>query len=98
MSSHVLALPKTTSIFSRILVILSLSYFRSIGLCSASMIQSRKIGVLNRQEGRVKVEAKELSEQIRMRMDLGITEIPDELIQKAELIVHQISVWFRNKG
>ena len=54
-SSHVLALPKTTSIFSRILAILSLSYFMSIGLCSASMIQSWKIGVLNRQEDGVKV-------------------------------------------
>ena len=27
---------------------------------------------------------------------MGVTEIPDELIQKAEIIVHQVSVGFRN--
>jgi serine/threonine protein kinase len=48
--------------------------------------------------GNVKVEAQELAEQIQMRMDMGITEVPDELIQKAEIIVHQVSVGFRNKG
>ena len=48
-------------------------------------------------KGDVKVEARELSEQIKMRMEMGVTEIPDELIQKAELIVHQVSVGFRNK-
>ena len=49
-------------------------------------------------KGNVKVEAKELSEQIKMRMEMGVTEIPDELIQKAEIIVHQVSVGFRKKG
>ena len=44
----------------------------------------------------MKVEAQELSEQIKMRMEMGVTEIPDELIQKAEIIVHQVSVGFRN--
>jgi hypothetical protein len=28
---------------------------------------------------------------------MGVTEIPDELIQKAEIIVHQVSVGFRIK-
>ena len=46
-------------------------------------------------KGDMKVEAQELSEQIKMRMEEGITEIPDELIQKAEIIVHQVSVGFR---
>lgn len=46
----------------------------------------------------MKVEARELSEQIKMRMEMGVTEIPDELIQKAEIIVHQVSVGFRNHG
>jgi len=46
-------------------------------------------------KGDVKVEARELSEQIKMRMEMGVTEIPDELIQKAEIIVHQVSVGFR---
>ena len=49
-------------------------------------------------KGDVKVEARELSEQIKMRMEMGVTEIPDELIQKAEIIVHQVSVGFRNRG
>ena len=49
-------------------------------------------------KGDVKVEAQELAEQIKMRMEMGVTEIPEELIQKAEIIVHQVSVGFRNKG
>ena len=49
-------------------------------------------------KGDVKVEAQELSEQIKMRMEMGVTEIPDELIQKAEIIVHQVSVGFRKRG
>jgi hypothetical protein len=48
--------------------------------------------------GDVKVQAQELSEQIKMRMEMGLTEIPDELIQKAEIIVHQVRVGFRNRG
>jgi serine/threonine protein kinase len=48
-------------------------------------------------KGDIKVEAQELSEQIKMRMEMGLTEIPDELLQKAELIVHQVSVGFRIK-
>jgi serine/threonine protein kinase len=49
-------------------------------------------------KGDVKAQAKELSEQIEMRMKMGITEIPDELIQKVEFIVHQVSVGFRKRG
>ena len=45
----------------------------------------------------MKVEAQELSEQIKMRMEMGITEIPDELIQKAEIIVHQVNIGSDNK-
>jgi len=30
-------------------------------------------------------------------MDMGVTEIPDELIQKAEIIVHKVSMGFRNR-
>ena len=43
-------------------------------------------------KGDVKVEAQELSEQIKMRMEMGVTEIPDELITKAEIIVHQVRI------
>ena len=48
-------------------------------------------------KGDMKVEAQELCEQIKMRMEMGVTEIPDELIQKAEILVHQVSVGFRNR-
>jgi hypothetical protein len=48
-------------------------------------------------KGDMKVEAQELCEQIKMRMEMGVTEIPDELIQKAEILVHQLSVGFRNR-
>ena len=48
-------------------------------------------------KGDMKVEARGLSEQIKTRMELGVTEIPDELIQKAEIIVYQVSVGFRNR-
>jgi serine/threonine protein kinase len=54
--------------------------------------------LVNYAEGDVKPLAKELSDQIKMRMEMGVTEIPDELIQKAEIIVHKVSVGFRNKG
>jgi len=30
--------------------------------------------------------------------EMGVEEIPDELIQKAEIIVHQVSVGIRNRG
>ena len=49
-------------------------------------------------KGDVKVEAQELSEQILVRMEYGIEEIPDELITKADIIVHQVSLGFKNKG
>ena len=49
-------------------------------------------------KGDMKAEAQELSEQLNMRMEMGVTEIPDELIQKADVIVHKVSVEFRNRG
>ncbi len=48
-------------------------------------------------KGDVKANAIELSEQIRNRMEYGIAEIPDELIQKAEIIVHQVGLGFECK-
>ena len=47
-------------------------------------------------KGDVKTEAQELSEQLKMRMEMGVNEIPDELIHKAEIIVHKVSMGFRN--
>lgn len=31
-------------------------------------------------------------------VEIGVTEIPEELIQKAETIVHQVRAGFRNRG
>jgi serine/threonine protein kinase len=53
------------------------------------------LDLIHYSKGDVKIEAQELSEQILVRMEYGIDEIPDELITKAEIIVHQVSVGFR---
>ena len=56
------------------------------------------LDIVHYSKGDVKVQAQELSEQIKMRMEMGVTEIPNELIQKAEIIVHQVSVGFGKRG
>jgi serine/threonine protein kinase len=56
------------------------------------------LDIVHYSKGDVKVQAQELSEQLKMRMEMGVTEIPDKLIKKAEIIVHQISVGFRSRG
>ena len=43
----------------------------------------------------VKDEVQELADQIKMRIEEGITDVPDELIKKAEIIVHKVSRGFR---
>jgi type I restriction enzyme R subunit len=50
--------------------------------------KQRFLDLIHYSKGDVKAEAQELSEQIKMRMEMGVTEIPDELIQKAEFIVY----------
>ena len=49
-------------------------------------------------KGYVKVEAKELSDQLKMRMEMGVTEIPPKRVQKADLSVHQVYTGYRKKG
>jgi hypothetical protein len=49
-------------------------------------------------KGDVKAEAQELADQLKMRMEMGVTEIPPELIQKADLIVHQVSTGYKKRG
>jgi tetratricopeptide (TPR) repeat protein len=43
-------------------------------------------------KGDVKVEAQELAKQLKVRIDRGIDEIPDELIDKADIIVHKVNL------
>jgi hypothetical protein len=45
-------------------------------------------------KGDSRAEVRELAEQIRVRKESGITEIPDELLKKAEFIIHKISLSF----
>jgi len=45
-------------------------------------------------QGDVKVQAAELAEQIKIRLEMNIPEIPDELIVKADMIVHRVSLGF----
>jgi hypothetical protein len=52
------------------------------------------LDLIHYSKGDVKAKAQELSEQIKMQMEMGVTEIPDELIQKAEFIVYQVSMGF----
>ena len=47
--------------------------------------------------GNVKEKARELSEQIEIRMEMGLSEIPEEIIQKAESVVHEIDLGFTDK-
>ncbi|MCX6688319.1 MAG: protein kinase [Methanoregula sp.] len=44
--------------------------------------------------GNAKENARELSEQIEIRLEMGLSEIPEELIQKAESVVHEIDIGF----
>ena len=40
--------------------------------------------------GDVKILAEEFAEQIKVRMEMNLLTIPDELINKAEILVHKI--------
>ena len=40
--------------------------------------------------GEIRTQAIELAKQIKMRVEMGAQELPDELIRKAEVIVHQV--------
>jgi hypothetical protein len=70
-----------------------------INMLTGDMTSAYKylLDLVNYSKGDVKVEAQELSEQIKMRMEMGVTEIPNELIQKAEIIVHQVNIGSDNK-
>ncbi|MDP3396293.1 MAG: hypothetical protein Q8S57_06485 [Methanoregula sp.] len=52
------------------------------------------LDLIHYSKSNVKAKYQELSEQIKMRMEMGVTEIPDELIQKAEFIMYQVSLGF----
>ena len=42
--------------------------------------------------GKTQAQATELEAQIKMRVEMGAKELPDELIRKAEAIVHKIRI------
>ena len=43
-------------------------------------------------DGKVKEEVQELCNQLKMRIEYGIKDVPEELIKKAEVIAHKIKV------
>jgi serine/threonine protein kinase len=48
--------------------------------------------LVNYSEGEVQEQVKELSEEIRIRIDNDLDEVPDEIIETADLIAHKIGV------
>ena len=71
--------------------------------CSKLLLANLKSGDLNEAykyatdlvnytEGEVKEQIKELSDQIRLRIDNNLNEVPDEIIEAADLIAHKIGV------
>jgi serine/threonine protein kinase/predicted negative regulator of RcsB-dependent stress response len=65
-----------------------------INMLTGDILSSYKylLDLVHYSTGNEKAHAQELSEQLKMRMEMGVTEIPDELIQKAEIIVHQLNI------
>jgi eukaryotic-like serine/threonine-protein kinase len=70
-----------------------------VNLLTGDMKSANKylLDLVRYSRGDVKVQAQELSEQLKMRMEMGVTEIPNELLDKAGIIVHQVSVGFRKQ-
>jgi serine/threonine protein kinase/ribosomal protein L40E len=48
--------------------------------------------LVNYSDGEIRDQLKELSEQIRMRIDNGLVDVPDEIIKAADLIAHKIGI------
>jgi serine/threonine protein kinase len=46
-------------------------------------------------KGDAKALAQEFSEQLYLRIENNVTEVPDELIKKAEFVVHKVLMGFR---
>jgi serine/threonine protein kinase/predicted amidophosphoribosyltransferase len=76
---------------------------QSAEYCSKLLLANLKSGDLNEaykyatdlvnySDGEVKEQVKELSEQIRLRIDNNLNEVPDEIIEAADLIAHKIGV------
>ena len=76
---------------------------RSAYYCGDLVLISMKIGnlrdaykyavdIAKYSVGETRVQADELVLQIKMRIEMGAQELPDELIRKAEVIVHQVRV------
>jgi serine/threonine protein kinase/predicted amidophosphoribosyltransferase len=79
------------------------NFRQSAEYCSKLLLANLKSGDLNEAykyvtdlvnytEGDVKELVKELSDQIHIRIDNNLTEVPDEIIEAADLIAHKIGV------
>jgi serine/threonine protein kinase/tetratricopeptide (TPR) repeat protein len=69
-----------------------------VNLLTGDMKSAHKylLDLVQYSKGDVKMEVQELSEQIKLRMEMGIREIPDELITKAGILIHKVSFRFHN--
>jgi hypothetical protein len=76
---------------------------RSAYYCGDLVLISMKIGDLTAaykyavdlvrySQGEIQAQAAELARQLRTRVEMGAQELPEELIRKAEVIVHQVRV------
>ena len=78
-------------------------FVRSAYLCCELLQMSMKIDditsakkyadtLVNYTDGENKKSALELVDQLKVRIDHGLEEIPPELIEKADLIVHNVKL------
>ena len=83
-------------------------YSRSVHLTGALVLTHLRTGdlanaynylqdLIHYAHGDMKDKARELSEQVETRMEMGLSEIPEELIQKAESIAHEIDLGFATR-
>jgi hypothetical protein len=79
------------------------NFRQSAEYCSKLLLANLKSGdlreaykyatdLVNYSEGEIKEQVIELSAQIRIRLDNDLDEVPDEIIEAAELIAHKIGV------
>jgi serine/threonine protein kinase len=79
------------------------NFRQSAEYCSKLLLANLKSGdlreaykyatdLVNYSEGEIKEQVIELSAQIRIRLDNELDEVPDEIIEAAELIAHKIGV------
>ncbi len=76
-------------------------FSKSAYYCGELLLINLKIGdltsaykfasdLVNYAEGEIRALAEELTNQLRIRLESGIKSIPEELIEKAEIVIHKV--------